>query len=267
MIVDGKAIADDILADVAQSVADLKVAPLLTIITCTPDLPTQKYLALKKRRAVEVGVRVSVVELIEGCSTEDVVKTVGVAAQQADGVIVQLPLPEYVDTDKVLAALPTTCDVDAVHYDGESKVLPPVVGAVAEIAARHQIDFKNKNVAIVGAGRLVGAPAALWAFGQGAQITILTHSTTQEESTAALTAADIIISGAGVPGLITADKVKSGVAVFDAGTSEDGGALVGDADRTVADVSSVFTPVPGGIGPITVAYLLKNLVTLTSGRQ
>jgi len=264
MIVDGRMIATDVLGRVATAISQLEAAPVLTIITCTPDLPTQKYLALKKRCAVEVGARVNVVELIDGCSTDDVVKTVQVAAEQADGVIVQLPLPESIDTDRVLAAIPTTCDVDAIHYDGESDVLPPVVGAVAEIANRHEVTFNDKNVTIVGAGRLVGAPSALWSIGQGSRVKIITRETPDAESVTALAAADIIISGAGVPGLLTADKVKAGVAIFDAGTSEDGGVLVGDADEGTATVASLFTPVPGGIGPITVACLLHNLASLAT---
>ena len=139
MIVDGRAIAKDVLETVATDVAQLEAAPRLSIVTCTPDLPTQKYLALKKRKAEEVGMRVNVIELLDACDTDGVIKTVQVATEQSDGIIVQLPLPTTIDTDKVLASIPTTHDVDAVHYDGESGILPPVVGAVAEIAARHDV--------------------------------------------------------------------------------------------------------------------------------
>jgi len=263
MIVDGRAIAKDMLDQVASNMTLLEAAPRLSIVTCTPDLPTQKYLALKKRKATEAGMRVNVIELLDSCDTEDIIKTVQVAADESDGVIVQLPLPERVDTDKVLAHVPVSRDVDAIHYAGEGDMLPPVVGAIAQIAERHNVVFADKQVVIIGAGRLVGAPALLWVCDQGANVDVITQETETVEAAALLKQADIIISGAGVSGLVTVEGVKDGVVIFDAGTSEDGGALVGDAEPEVAEKAALVTPVPGGIGPITVACLLQNLAALT----
>jgi len=263
MLVDGRTIAKDMLDQVATNVAQLEAAPRLSIVTCTPDLPTQKYLALKKRKAVEAGMRVNVIELLDSCDTDGVIKTVTVAADESDGVIVQLPLPDHIDTDKVLAHIPVSRDVDAVHYAGEGDMLPPVVGAIAEIVKRHNVTFANKQVVIIGAGRLVGAPALLWVCGQGSSVDVITQETETAEAAALLRQADIIISGAGVAGLVSAAGVADGVAIFDAGTSEDGGALVGDVDPQVVDKASLLTPVPGGIGPVTVACLLQNLAALT----
>lgn len=264
MIVDGRAIAKDVLDEVATAAADFSAAPRLTIVTCAPNFETGKYLALKKKKAATVGISINVIELMQDCTTEETIKTINVATEQSDGIVVQLPLPPHIDTDKVLAAVPTTHDVDAIHYDGESDVLPPVVGAIAAIANRHDVSFSDMRVAIIGAGRLVGAPAILWAAEQGVQsVSIVTSDTPSDESEAAIAGADIIISGAGVPGLITPEKIKEGVVIFDAGTSEDGGTLAGDAGPACAEKASLFTPVPGGIGPITIACLLKNLITLT----
>ena len=196
----------------------------------------------------------NVLELLGDCGTADVCQTVQVAAAQSDGIVVQLPLPPHVDTA-------------AVHYDGSGTVLPPVVGAVAAIADTHRVSFQDKMVTVVGAGRLVGAPAALWVEAQGGIITVVTNETPIDQVQTALSKADIIITGAGVPGLVTPDQVQPGVVVFDAGTSEDGGALVGDVDPTVAEKAALFTPVPGGIGPLTIACLLRNLVTLKDSQH
>ena len=229
ILVDGKALAANLLAEVKASVSTLTAAPHLVVITCAPNFETQKYLALKKAKA--------------------------------DGIIVQLPLPAHIDTAAVLAAVPASHDVDAFKYQtGETTVLPPVVGAIDEIAKQHQVQFENKQVVIFGAGRLVGAPAARYATLRGAKVTVLTEDST--DSVEAVLAADIIILGVGKPNLLTLDMVKEGVVVFDAGASEDGGLLVGDADPTVASKASLFTPVPGGIGPMTIALLFRNLLEL-----
>lgn len=264
MIVDGKTIAAEILEDITQEVASRSTSPKLTIVTASPNFETQKYLALKKKKAAAAGIATTVIELLEDCTTADVVQTIKTAADQSDGIVVQLPLPKQIDTNVALAAVPVSRDVDGIHFDGEGDVLPPVVGAIASIAEKHDISFSGKQVVIIGAGRLVGAPALLWVTEQGATATVLTETTPENEMQHAIAQADIIISGAGSPAIITPEHIKVGVVIFDAGTSEDGGALVGDVDPACADKASLLTPVPGGIGPVTVAYLLKNLITLTS---
>lgn len=218
---------------------------------------------LKKKRASELGIDVLVIELDALISTEKAVEAVLSSGKAADGVIVQLPFPSQVDAEVLLSAIPKELDIDNINYAGEdTEVLPPVVGAVAEITKRHDVDFTGKNVVVIGRGRLVGKPAALWAEAQGATVTVIDKST--GDADALMREADIIISGAGVPGLITPDKIKDGVVIFDAGTSEEGGELRGDATSACSEKASLFTPVPGGIGPITIAILLRNLVSLSS---
>lgn len=262
MIVDGVKIARDIYVELKDKLEELDTHPCLTVFACVPNAETKKYLNLKKKRAMEVGVDVFLIELKKDSSTEEVVSAVLESAKKADGIIVQLPFPPHIDVDKVLEAVPKSLDVDAMHYSGEeTEVLPPVVGAIDLIAKEYSIDFKDKQVAIVGHGKLVGKPAALWAKAQSAAgVAVIDKSTSNADSI--LKTADIIISGAGKSGLITPDKIKEGVAIFDAGTSEEGGQLRGDADPACASKCSLFTPVPGGIGPITIAVLLKNLVSL-----
>jgi methylenetetrahydrofolate dehydrogenase (NADP+)/methenyltetrahydrofolate cyclohydrolase len=152
-----------------------------------------------------------------------------------------------------------------LRYDGQqTNILPPVVGAIDAIAEKHKVDWREKNVVIVGRGRLVGAPAALYVNRKEALVTVLEKNTPDYEHK--IQEADILILGAGVPGLVSVDMVKNGVVVFDAATSEEGGMLVGDAASDVTNSASLITPVPGGIGPITIAVLLRNVVKLTQNK-
>ncbi len=180
-----------------------------------------------------------------------------------DGIIVQLPFPSHIDVDALFKKIPPHLDTDMINYNGSGEVLPPVIAAVKEIAGRHNVEFAGKQVVVVGQGRLVGKPAAIWAEAQGAFVTVIDKDTENAEEI--LRTADIIISGAGSPGLITPDKIKEGAIIFDAGTSEEGGMLKGDADPECASKCALFTPVPGGIGPITIAALLRNLVIMSKG--
>jgi methylenetetrahydrofolate dehydrogenase (NADP+)/methenyltetrahydrofolate cyclohydrolase len=188
------------------------------------------------------------------------VTSIRAAHHTADGIIVQLPFPSHIDTDVIITAVAPSHDIDGMTYDGsQTDRLPPVVGAIHEISIRHAIAWTGKRVVVVGRGRLVGIPVALYAKVQGADVSVVDKQTIN--ITAITKTADIIVTGAGSPHIITPDMVRSGVAVFDAGTSEDGGELAGDVHPEVAELASLFTPVPGGIGPITVAVLLRNCIT------
>lgn len=261
MIVDGKAIASDIYQDTAHLVESLPVSLAMAIITCDPNFETQKYLDLKKKKASALGIDLLLTVLPKESSTADVVSAVVSAVRLTSGVVVQLPLPRHIDTNAVLAALPSSHDVDAFLFEaGNTPVLPPVVGAIDEIAKRYNVTWEGKKVVVFGSGRLVGKPAAVFAKAAGAEVTVVTESS--GDVTALTLEADIIILGVGKPNLLLPEMVRQGVVVFDAGASEDGGVLVGDAHPAVANKASLFTPVPGGIGPITVALLFRNLLEL-----
>lgn len=263
MIIDGRAIAKRVYAEVKNEVSHLPNAPHITVFTCAPNFETQKYLQLKKRKAQEVGIGVSIVELPETLTTDEVLQSVQHACLQTDGIIVQLPLPDHIDTDAVLATIPAQYDIDGMHYDGTPEtIISPVAAAVATIAEQKDILFATQQVVVVGYGRLVGKPVALWAKGQGAQVTILTKDSENIEEVIAT--ADILVLGAGSAHMVIPEMIKEGVVIFDAATSEARGELVGDAHPNCAAKASFLTPVPGGIGPVTVAMLLKNLVTQVS---
>lgn len=263
MIVNGKAIAAEIYREVENEVSHMAVKPHLTVFTCAPHFETQKYLALKMRKARAVGIDINVIEFPDTVTTEEVIQSVEHACIQTDGVVVQLPFPEHIVIDEVFKVIPRQYDVDVINYNGaDNRILPPVVGAIKEIAERNDVLFAAQNVTIVGHGKLVGEPAELWALRQGAQVEVVTKET--DDIHAAVKQAHILILGAGQAGLITPDMVRDNVAIFDAGTSEAHGELRGDAHPDCADKASLFTPVPGGIGPITVAVLLRNLVRLVN---
>ncbi len=159
-------------------------SPRLSIFTCEPTFATTRFLELKKIQAEKIGVRL----LIEICppeyTTDAAIEAIKKAISEADGIIVQLPFPSRIDISKILAAIPASYDVDAIGAEAEKLfgegrplVLPPVVGAIAEIIERHSIEIAGKNVVVVGEGRLVGAPAALWFKQNGARIETINKKT------------------------------------------------------------------------------------------
>ncbi|MBI4086859.1 bifunctional 5,10-methylenetetrahydrofolate dehydrogenase/5,10-methenyltetrahydrofolate cyclohydrolase [Candidatus Kaiserbacteria bacterium] len=272
MIVDGVRIARLIDAEVLKLIQKNGEIPRLRIFACQPTFATQRFLALKKARAEKLGVALEVKAYPPNSTTDEIVAGIKTAVAEADGSIVQLPFPPHTDMEQVLAAIPASHDVDAIgaeaeklFADGKPLVLPPVVGAIAEIIARHNVEVRGKRVVVVGEGRLVGAPAAVWFRQQGADVRTVNRKT--EGLARFAREADILVLGAGVPGLITPDMVRDGVVIFDAGSSEDAGKLVGDADPACAERAALFTPVPGGIGPITVALIFRNLLALVSIRE
>jgi len=266
-LLDGRALAQDINASVKVRVSCLNEAPTLAILACNPNFETQKYLELKKRAAAALGISITVTILPKEADTEACLKAIMALTQKSSGIIVQLPLPLHIDTPAVLASIPVSRDVDAFSYHGEEgAVLPPVLGAIDEFSKRFSIPFEKMAVVIFGAGRLVGIPAFHYAKAKGASVTVLTELESAAEVKRIALAANIIILGVGKPGLLTAAMVKAGVVVFDAGASEDGGLLVGDAALDVAKKAAYLTPVPGGIGPVTIALLFRNLLDL-SARQ
>ena len=237
MLVDGKKIAEDIIAGLGVSLRGKR----LGIVVGTQDSATDSFIKIKSRVAQRLGV-----EVVRG-ELDELIKT-------CDGVIVQLPIS---NSEQLLASLPPEKDVDALGLAPLARA--PVAGAIAEILKYTGVEPRLKKAVVVGAGRLVGAPAAKLLRELGADVEVVTSG---EGSLTSLKTADIVVLGAGEPGLIKPEMLKQGVVLIDAGTSEQGGKLAGDADPACAQVASVFTPVPGGIGPIAVAMIFKNLFDL-----
>lgn len=266
MIIEGKEIADAILAAAKERVAAFGRVPVVRAVTVAPGTATASYLRTKSARAADAGMTLEIRDLPATASTEDVIRAV--EEEGADAVIVQLPLPSEIDTQAALDAIPLHKDADvlsraarAAFAAGErGALIPPVAGAVKAILEHTNVSVAGKKAIVVGKGWLVGDPAAAWLARAGAQVTVLTRES--GDIAPALREADIIVSGAGSPHLIQPDMLAAGVVLIDAGTSESNGALAGDADPACAGVASVFTPVPGGVGPVAVACLFQNAATL-----
>ncbi|HEX2792499.1 MAG TPA: bifunctional 5,10-methylenetetrahydrofolate dehydrogenase/5,10-methenyltetrahydrofolate cyclohydrolase [Candidatus Paceibacterota bacterium] len=266
MIVDGRKLAASILADVKEKVGTLGRVPTVRALTVAPSPATRSYLKIKAARAADAGMALEVAELPAAATTADALAAL--LAPGADAFIAQLPLPETIDTKAVLDAIPLGKDADVLSWrawqrfaDGRDyALLPPVAAAVEEILREYGVETAGKDAVVIGEGKLVGKPVRLWLERAGARVTVVTRAT--EGGAAAIKSADIIVSGAGVPGLVVPEGVRPGAVVIDAGTSESEGAIVGDADRAVAEVASVFTPVPGGVGPVAVACLFRNAAIL-----
>jgi methylenetetrahydrofolate dehydrogenase (NADP+)/methenyltetrahydrofolate cyclohydrolase len=184
-----------------------------------------------------------------------------------DGVVVQLPLPETLDTHAILNSLAPHLDVDllgdqakTLFMHRESHRFPPVAYAVKRILEEYNILLKEKRIVVLGKGKLVGEPVGLWLQRESIPFEFIDVTTGAEERAELLSAADIIISGVGQPHIIKPEHIQKGVVLIDAGTSESRGKLVGDIDPACEDKAHLFTPVPGGVGPLTVASLFRNLV-------
>lgn len=267
MIIDGKAIARDMIEDVRGRVRSLGREPVVRAVTSHPSPATLSYLKIKGTKAAAAGMRLDVVPLSGGASEAEVEDAV--TQPGADAVIIQLPLPGTLDTQALLDAIPLSRDADVLSAAAYERFLarvpgaltPPVVGAVAEILARAEVAVAGKRAVVIGNGRLVGQPAASWLAAEGAQVTALDRESFAENHEA-LAQADLVISGAGSPHLIKADMVREGAVLIDAGTSESDGAISGDFDPSCAARAAVFTPVPGGVGPVAVACLYRNVLQL-----
>ena len=270
MIINGTTLAKDIKDQLALELALLSHPPTLGFVRSGDDLVAKKFVGMKARTAAELGISVVEVLLPSDADTEAAVAAVREVASKTDGMIVQMPLPAGrqglpdIDSGAVIAAIPLKKDVDAMGARSGTLVLTPVVGAIAHILNTYKGEsfVKGKKVVVVGQGKLVGAPAAAWLKAQGAEVSVVTRGS--GDLTEQLQEADIVVLGAGVPSMVTPDMLKPGVVLLDAGTSEAGGTLRGDADVACAEVASLFTPVPGGIGPVAVAMIFKNLRTLAS---
>ena len=224
--------------------------------------------------------RVTAERLPEETTTEELAQALDDATASCEGMVVQLPLPSHIDVEAVRDALPKTHDIDCLGtaaFDdfaaGTGIVVPPVIAAFEHILLINGVALEGKKAVVVGRGRLVGAPAALWLARKGASVEACDEHT--KDISAHTKDADIIVLGAGAPGLLTPQMIKEGVIILDAGASalpvpgrprESGGKVVGDADPACEKKAALFTPVPGGIGPVAITMLFSNLYTLATDR-
>jgi len=263
MLIDGKKIRDEIIDELRPKFALLGGATL-AVVWVGDDQATAKFVEQKKKFAEEAGVTLRLFEYENDITQADLEEAVRRLADDSEirGIIVQLPLPKHITTQAIIELVPPEKDIDALGP--EAKILSPVVMAVKEIIDRYKIPFIGNTFVVVGQGKLVGRPVAVWLAQSGALVEVADQTTGDIE--AFTKTADVIIMGAGVPGLLKPSMVKEGVVIIDAGTSEQAGRLEGDADPECIVKASLITPVPGGVGPIVIAELFKNLFTLVSAK-
>jgi methylenetetrahydrofolate dehydrogenase (NADP+)/methenyltetrahydrofolate cyclohydrolase len=265
MNVDGKKIKDKVLEELKSEVGSRELRLVGILVGDHPG--SKKFMELKEKAAKEIGVDFRLYEFPGDISTNKLRDELNNIAKQGvnHGLIVELPLPEQINTQYILNTIPQEKDVDVLSikaqgafFVGKSKILPPAVEALKIVLEEHDIDIKGKNIAVFGYGVLIGKPIANWLAAQSASVFVINEFTKNPEEISK--EADIVISGVGEAGLIKGDMVKDDVIVIDFGYSKDG---KGDVDfDSVSKKASLITPVPGGMGPIVVAAVLKNLLRL-----
>lgn len=271
-IVAGKKIAKNIYRRLEKKAADLKkkgMAPKLGVILVGDDKPSQTYVRKKGQAAEKIGVDFVLKKFPASISQKRLIKEIDKMqkpARKFTGLIVQLPLPKKMNVGKVLETIDPDIDVDCLTQTnlgklvtGSYKIKPPTPDGMMEILKKHKIKLKGKRVCVVGAGALVGKPLANMLMNEEATVSVCNYFTPNlKEYTQN---ADIIMTGVGVHKLIKGSMVKKGVVVVDAGVTFVKGKMYGDVDfPSVAKKASVITPVPGGVGPLTVAKLIENTV-------
>lgn len=279
LVLDGKATAKAVRADVAKGAAELASkgrAPGLTVVLVGDDPASQVYVRSKDKAATEAGFVVNTVRLPADTSqgeVEDTVERLN-ADDTVDGILVQLPLPKGLDSDAVVDRIDPAKDVDGLTAAnvarlamGRGGLVPCTPAGCVEILDRHGIDLSGKDVVVIGRSQLVGKPFAQLALARNATVTIC-HSRTGDLA-AHCRQADVIVAAVGVRELVQGDWVKKGAVVLDVGINRnDEGKLVGDvAYGPAAERASAITPVPGGIGPMTIAMLLANTLRASAARQ
>ncbi len=235
-------------------------------IQCGDDAASKKFVQIKMKTAEQLGIVADYI-VSDAQTTDDALKVLQDAIDKKyDGIVVQLPLPKTIDTDTLVNTIPVELDIDVLStsaqeafQQGRSQMMPPVAAAVQTILTLHKVSLQHKSIVIRGKGKLVGQPIMMLFDQHDIPYTAIDITTPLHEQLSLLQQADIIISGIGVPHSLTPDMVKDGVVLIDAGTSEVTGKMQGDIDPACATKASLYTPVPGGVGPITVACLFKNL--------
>jgi len=243
--------------------------PVVRVIVMQPSAATESYLRIKQSRAEQAGMYLQLIRMEDEATTEDIIHKLSLDG--ADAMLVQLPLPPHIDTPRVLAAIPVGKDADTLSDTAyarfeageEDALVPPVAAAVAKILEASDVEVRGKRAVVVGQGKLVGRPVLVLLRRLGADAVTMYRET--PDPAAILREADIIVSGAGQAHFITPDMIKEGAVLIDAGTSESNGSIAGDFHPDCAAKASVFTPVPGGVGPVAVAMLYQNAALLARG--
>ncbi|MDQ1283762.1 MAG: Bifunctional protein FolD [Patescibacteria group bacterium] len=274
-IIDGKALSGKIKKNLRVDIKELKernVFPGLAVVLAGDDPASKIYVSNKEKACQELGIHSKVYRLNSDTNQAEVMNLIEKLNNDSKihGILVQLPLPGHIVEKEVIEAIDPKKDVDCFHPEnvgrmlsGNGRMFPCTPAGVMEMLKEYEIEIVGKDAVVIGKSNIVGKPMAAMLLNAGATVTVC-HSRTKDLK-AHCEKADILVSAAGKAGLITADMIKSGAAVIDVGInrSEDG-KIIGDVDfEKVKDVAGAITPVPGGVGPMTIAMLVKNTILAT----
>ncbi|HCY8745225.1 TPA: bifunctional methylenetetrahydrofolate dehydrogenase/methenyltetrahydrofolate cyclohydrolase FolD [Staphylococcus aureus] len=278
-ILDGKQIAKDYRQGLQNQVEALKekgFTPKLSVILVGNDGASQSYVRSKKKAAEKIGMISEIVHLEETATEEEVLNELNRLNNDdsVSGILVQVPLPKQVSEQKILEAINPDKDVDGFHpinigklYIDEQTFVPCTPLGIMEILKHADIDLEGKNAVVIGRSHIVGQPVSKLLLQKNASVTIL-HSRSKDMASY-LKDADVIVSAVGKPGLVTKDVVKEGAVIIDVGnTPDENGKLKGDVDYdAVKEIAGAITPVPGGVGPLTITMVLNNTLLVEKMRR
>ena len=270
-VLDGVAAAKVIRHEVSQAVAKLKNKPGLATVLVGEDPGSRFYVNGKHRDCSQVGINSIRIELPQNVSQAELLKEIDDlnSSKDCSGFIVQLPLPAHIDTNRVLSAIDPDKDADGLHpinlgklVLSQSGVIPCTPRAIVELLRKNEISLSGKEVVIIGRGTTVGRPLSLLLSSKGIDATVTILHSKSSDIRSHTKRADIVIAALGSAHFLTADMVKEGVVAIDVGITRTSEELVGDIDPGVVKVARAIAPMPGGVGPMTRAMLLSNLLTL-----
>lgn len=278
-ILDGKQIAKEYRQGLQEQVEALKehgYTPKLSVILVGNDGASQSYVRSKKKAAEKIGMISEIVHLDEDASEEEVLKELNRLNNDdsVSGILVQVPLPKQISEQKVLETINPDKDVDGFHptnigklYIDEQTFVPCTPLGIMEILKHADIDLSGKNAVVIGRSHIVGQPVSKLLLQQNATVTIL-HSRSVDMKSH-LKNADVIVSAVGKPGLVTKEDVKDGAVIIDVGnTPDENGKLKGDVEyEEVKEIAGAITPVPGGVGPLTITMVLNNTLLAEKMRR
>ncbi len=272
-LIDGKLISAEIKAEAAEEAAALKekgIEPCLAVVLVGDNSASKVYVSNKEKACAAVGIKSVSHVLPEATTEEELLKLINElnADQSVHGILVQMPVPKHIDDRKVIMAISPDKDVDCFHpvnvgylHTGAKGFLPCTPAGIIELIKRSGYSIAGKNCVVIGRSNIVGKPVAMLLMQENGTVTIC-HSKTQDLA-GICRGADIIVSATGKVNTVTADMVKEGAIIIDVGMNRNAeGKLCGDVDfENVKEVAGAITPVPGGVGPMTIAMLMKNCNT------
>jgi len=282
-LIDGKKTSSEIKAEIAEEVKKMNRKPHLAAVLVGHDGGSETYVAHKIKSCEEVGFKSSLIRFEDDVTEEELLKTVDKLNKDADvdGFIVQLPLPKHIDEQKVIEAISPEKDVDGFHpvnlgrlVAGLDTFVSATPSGIVDLLKRYNVETSGKHCVIIGRSNIVGRPLSILMSQKGIDATVtVCHSRTENLKEITKTA-DILVAAIGRPGFVTADMVKDGVTVIDVGTTrvksdqtKSGWKLKGDVDfDEVSKEAALITPVPGGVGPMTICSLLKNTLKAAKKR-